>query len=114
MLYIHKDSGVTVVEFMQVRMLDDTNINMMTAQLNALVDKTLDLRILIDFNNIQYLSSIVLGRLMELHKKIKKAKGKLVLCSIDKKIMEVFKVMKLDKILQIEKDYKRAMNFFNK
>jgi anti-sigma B factor antagonist len=86
----------------------------MTAELFALVDKTLDLRILIDFSNIQYLSSIVLGKLMELHKRITKAKGKLVLCSIDKKIMEVFKIMKLDKILQIEKNYKKAMNYFNK
>jgi anti-sigma B factor antagonist len=113
-LYIHKDAGVTVVEFMQVRMLDDTNINMMTHELFNLVDKTLDLKILIDFSNIKYMSSIVLGKIIELHKRITKRKGTLKLCSIDKKIMQVFKVMKLDKVLEICKDYKRAMNSFNK
>lgn len=111
-LYIHNDKGITVVEFMQVRMLDDTNISIMAAELFALVDKTLDLRILIDFSNIQYMSSVVLGKIIELHKRIAKRKGKLKLCGIGKKIFEVFKIMKLDRVLDIYKDYKRAMKSF--
>lgn len=111
-LYIHNDGGITVVEFLKVRMLDDTNINMMGAELFNLVEKTIDLRILIDFSNIKYMSSVVLGKIMELYKRIMARKGKLKLCGIDKSILKVFKVMKLDKILDIQKDYKRAMNSF--
>jgi anti-sigma B factor antagonist len=113
-LYIHNDGGITVVEFTNVRMLDDTNINLMNIELSALVDKTLDLRFIIDFGNIQYMSSVVLGKIMELHKRISKRKGTMKLCGIDPKIMEIFKVMKLHKVLDIHKDYKRAFNSYKR
>ena len=113
-LMIRNDGGVTVVEFMNVRMLDDTNIKLMGAELKALVDKTLDLRFIVDFSNIQYMSSIVLGRIMELYKQISARKGKLKLCGIDPKILEVFKIMKLDKVLEIHKDFKGAFNSYTR
>ncbi|MFH1709099.1 MAG: STAS domain-containing protein [Planctomycetota bacterium] len=113
-LMIRNDGGVTVVEFMNVRMLDDTNIKLMEVELKALVDKTLDLRFIVDFTNIQYMSSIVLGKIMELYKQISARKGKLKLCGIDPKIMEVFKIMKLDKVLEIHKDFKSAFNSYTR
>jgi anti-anti-sigma factor len=113
-LMISNDGGITVVEFMNVRMLDDTNVKLMAAELKALVDKTLDLRFIVDFSNIQYMSSIVLGKVMELYKQISARKGKLKLCGIDPKIMEVFKIMKLDKVLEIHKDFKSAFNSYQR
>lgn len=112
-LYIHKDAGITVVEFLDARMLDNTNINSMAAQLTALVDKTTDLRFILDFTNIQYMSSQVLGKIIALHKQISKRKGTLKLCGLNKDMIEVFKIMKLDKVLDIHKDYKRAMNSYH-
>jgi len=111
-LYIHKDGGITVVEFLNVRMLDDTNINRMAAELSALVERTTDPRFLIDFSNIKFMSSQVLGKIIALHKQVTKRKGVLKLCGISKEIFEVFKIMKLDKILDIHPDYKHAMNSF--
>jgi anti-sigma B factor antagonist len=113
-LMIRNDGGITVVEFMNVRMLDDTNIKLMGVELKALVDKTLDLRFIVDFSNIHYMSSIVLGKIMELYKQISARKGKLKLCGIDPKILEVFKIMKLDKVLDIHKDFKSAFNSYTR
>ncbi|MFC1479262.1 STAS domain-containing protein [Planctomycetota bacterium] len=112
-LYIHKEKDITVIEFLEVRMLDDTNINRMAAELTALVDKTTDLRFIIDFSNIKYMSSKVLGKIIALHKQISKRKGTLKLCGLNKDMLEVFKIMKLDKILEIHKDFKRAINSYH-
>ena len=57
---------------------------------------------MIDFSNVKFLTSSVLGLLIRISKKVYEAEGKLRLCSIAPKILEVFKITRLDKIFEIE------------
>src|SRR5438552_19134901 len=95
---------VTVVNFTDKKILDEQNIQVISEQLFSLVDEEGWRKILLNFSNVEYLSSAALGKLITLNKKLQQAGGKLILCNIDPQIYEVFEITKLDKFFKIMKD----------
>lgn len=101
---------VLVVNFVDRKILDEQNIQIIGEQLFGLVDQ--NPKILLNFSNVEYLSSAALGKLIALNKKVKAADGRLILCSIDPAIYEVFELTRLDQILKIEEDEQKALQSF--
>ena len=66
-----------------------------------LVDELGRRKVLLNFGNVEFMSSAALGKLITLHRKLQAVQGKLVLCKIAKDILDVFKITKLDKLLTI-------------
>lgn len=64
--------------------------------------------ILLDFSNIDYLSSAGLRILLSFTKKCKENKGRLGIFNINEDVMEVIKLTGFDKILNIYKKEKEA------
>jgi anti-sigma B factor antagonist len=60
------------------------------------------------------MSSSMLGKLVQIHKKCKEFKVKLKLSGIKKEILEVFKITKLDKLFDIASDEAAARKAFLK
>lgn len=52
-------------------------------------------KIVLNFGNVEYLSSAALGILITLNKKLIASGGKLLLCNIDPQIYEIFGITKL-------------------
>jgi anti-sigma B factor antagonist len=103
---------VTVVNFTDKRILDEQNIQVIGEQLFGLVDEQGHRRLLLNFSNVEYLSSAALGKFITLNKKVTAASGKLVLCSIDPAIYEVFEITRLNKLFNIQKDEQTALQVF--
>ena len=61
---------------------------------------------------VQYMSSAMLGKLVQLHKRCKADKIKLKLCNISKNVMEVFEITKLNKLFEIKPDEAAALAAF--
>src|SRR5438874_9821999 len=98
-LEVEHTRDVTVVNFVDRKILDEQNIQIIGEQLFGLVDQ--NQKILLNFSNVEYLSSAALGKLIALNKKVKAADGRLILCNIDPNIYEVFELTRLDQILKI-------------
>jgi anti-sigma B factor antagonist len=98
---VEEVDDVSVVEFVDKRILDEQNIQLIGDQLFELVDDLGKKKLLLNFANVEYLSSAALGKLMTLNKKVKAAAGELRLCNIKPEIKEVFSITKLDKMLRI-------------
>ena len=78
----------------------------------GLVDEEGWRKILLNFGNVEYLSSAALGKLITLNKKLQAVGGKLILCNIDPQIFEVFEITKLDKFFKIVKEEQAALQAF--
>ena len=102
---------VTVVCLTDRKILVEQNIQVIGEQLLNLVSERRK-QLLLNFRNIEYMSSAVLGMLVMLNKKIQAAGGKLVLCSIDPQIREVFEITRLDKLFLIRADEQEALQTF--
>jgi anti-sigma B factor antagonist len=103
---------VTVVSFVDKKILDEQNIQTIGEQLFDLVDNQDKKKILLNFSNVEFLSSAALGKLITLNKKVQTTGGKLIMCKIAKEIMEVFEITKLDKLFKIYKDEQAALQAF--
>ncbi len=103
---------VTVVNFTDKKILDEQNIQVIGEQLFNLVDELGRRKILLNFRNVEYLSSAALGKFITLNKKVKAAEGTLILCSIDPQIYEVFEITKLNKLFNIQGDEQTALQAF--
>ena len=69
-------------------------------------------KLLLNFSNVEFMSSAALGKLIRLHQRMVQVGGKLVMCCIAKDIHTVFVLTKLDKMLKIVKDEQTGLNSF--
>ncbi|MBY0231381.1 MAG: STAS domain-containing protein [Gemmataceae bacterium] len=111
-LEVESIGDVTVVNFVDRKILDEQNIQVIGEQLFSLVDEEGYKKLLLNFSNVEYLSSAALGKLITLNKKLQGVGGKLILCNIDPQIFEVFEITKLDKFFKIVKEEQAALQAF--
>ena len=111
-LEVEDIGDVTVVSFTDRKILDEQNIQVIGEQLFGLVDESGRKRLLLNFGNVEYMSSAALGKLITLNKKVQAAGGRLILCNIDPQIREVFEITKLDKLFDIRNEEQEALQMF--
>jgi len=102
---------VSAVQFKDRKILDESNIQEMGRELFELVEQKRT-KILLNFMNVEFLSSAALGKLITLDKKLKAAKGQLKLSSIRPEIYEVFAITRLNKLFDIHDDEADALATF--
>src|SRR5262245_50957532 len=111
-LEVEDIGDVTVVNFTDKKILDEQNISVIGEQLFSLVDDLGRRKILLNFGNVEYLSSAALGKFITLNKKVIQTGGRLILCNIDPQIYEVFEVTKLNRLFTIEKTEQGGLQAF--
>ena len=111
-LEVEHIGDVTVVNFVDRKILDEQNIQIIGDQLFNLVEEQGKRKILLNFGNVEFLSSAALGKLITLNRKLQSAGGKLILCNIDPQIYEVFEITKLNKLFNIQPEEQTALQAF--
>ena len=109
---VEEVGDVTIATFVDKKILDENNIQQIGSQLFALVEEDGRKRVILDFSNVEYLSSAALGKLITMDKKVKANSGKLRLCSIRPDIYEVFAITKLNKLFDIKDAQEDALQGF--
>ena len=69
-------------------------------------------KLLINFQRVEFMSSMMIGHIVRLNKQCKTDKTRLKLCNIAPEILEVFTITKLNKILDICEDEAKAIESF--
>lgn len=111
-LEVEDHGDIAVVTFIDNKIIDEQNINAIGEDLFRLVDELGRKKILLNFSKVEFLSSAALGKLITLNRKLQAVKGTLVMCSIKKEIVEVFKITKLDKLFKIKANEQEALASF--
>ncbi len=111
-LEVEDIGDVTVVKFADKKILDEQNIQIIGDQLYSLVDDAGRRKLLLNFGNVEYLSSAALGKLITLNKKVQSGGGRLVLCQISSSIYEIFEITGLKRLFNIYEDEQEALQSF--
>ena len=99
----------TIVRFTDEKILEEKDIqNLQDSILPMIESASGGINLILDFGNVQYLSSAVLGLLIRISKRIYEYDGVLRLCNINPKIYEIFKITRLTKTFDIYKDIESA------
>jgi anti-sigma B factor antagonist len=105
-------SGVTVVAFVDHKILDAANILELGDELFALIEEDGHKKILLNFHNVEFLSSAALNKLIILDKKVKENGGMLKFCNLRPEIQEVFVITRLHQLFEIKKTIESAVASF--
>jgi len=108
-LQVEQVGDATVVRFAASELLDDETIELIGGQLYALVDHLGARKLVLNLAPVKRLASLMLGKIMTLHKKLKPAGGKLVLCGVDPEIRHIFDTLRLPQFLTLCKDEQEAL-----
>ena len=110
---VRKEDGITRVEFVDRNILDEVNIHQIGEEINTLIDAESNPKLLIEFTNVDHLSSAALGTLITIHNRVKEREGQLRLAHIDPQIYEVFASTKLNNLFQIHENAEQAVASFS-
>ena len=88
-------------EFTTSRILDESNIKEIGDVLSGLIDSREYPKLLLDFANVDHLSSAALGMLINVNNRVRQKNGQLRLAQIRPQILEVFAITKLNKLFKI-------------
>ena len=105
-------NGVAVVYFLDNDLQPEAIVRGAAAQLSGLLTTEGYDKILLNFDGVRFLSSEMIAEVLRLHKKLAQSKGRLKLCGLASGVREIFRVSKLDKLLEIYDDEKKALARF--
>ena len=112
-LTIQEIEKYTVVEFRTASLMDPILLENISQAIYELIDAQDKRRIILDFEQVEYLSSQAIGIVLAMHKKLNSLKNsRLVLCSVGPKLMELIKLTRLDRLLTIKPSQKEAVAVF--
>jgi anti-anti-sigma factor len=104
------ESGqVSVVTFNDSKIIDEAEIQEFGQELYDLVERQGRKKIILNFANVEFLSSAALGKLIGFDKRVKQNGAELMLSNIRPEIYEVFAITKLTKLFDIKDDEADAL-----
>ncbi len=111
-LAVSQQKDIRIVEFREQKILDEANIAEIGQTIGDLIDANEYPKILIDFSNVDHLSSAALGMLINVNNRIRQKNGQLRLSNIKPQIFEVFVITKLNKHFKIMGTRQEALASF--
>ena len=96
--------------FLETSVIEKVGKELIDSTLGAAADK----KMVLSFRNVRFMSSSMINKIIGLHKHCKKDKIELRLCGMTDDISQVFKITRLDRLLNIQKDEEAAIKSLNK
>jgi stage II sporulation protein AA (anti-sigma F factor antagonist) len=112
LLEVEQIGDVALVTFTSRAILDPETPSLIGKQLQILVKDQGCTRVILDFVNVEKLTTLLVGQVAALHQTIKAAKGRLVLCRINPDVFAIFQILGLHRVLEIYKDEQEALQTF--
>ena len=89
---VTNNNDVAIVSFNDKKILDEASIQELGAELFGLVEQHNMGDILLNFTNVEFLSSAALGKLITLDRKVKASKGRMKMCNIRPETLKFFRL----------------------
>ncbi|MGQ0627753.1 MAG: STAS domain-containing protein [Phycisphaerales bacterium] len=111
-LKVKRDGGAIQIQFRDRNILDEANIQQIGDEIKQIIEAEPSPKLLIDFSDVDHLSSAALGTLITINNKIRLSQGQLRLSNIDPQIYQVFVITKLHRIFEIHETTDKALASF--
>jgi anti-sigma B factor antagonist len=100
-IVVENGIDVTLVTFEDEDILEDQQIRKLEQALLPIVRRNEEKRLVLNFANVQFMSSSFLGLLVKIHKRVIEMGGHLQLFNLDPKIHKVFEITQLVRVFDI-------------
>jgi anti-sigma B factor antagonist len=91
----------TFVTFEDENILEEVQIRMLQNSLESVIEKNKDNQLVLNFANVKFMTSAMLGLLVRIHKRVGERGGELELRNLDKNLRKLFQITQLTKVFNI-------------
>ena len=99
---VSDSASISVVRFQDQKIIDPEAIQELGQELFDLIERDDRKKVVLNFANVEFLSSAALGKLITFEKKAKRKDAQLILSNISPEIFQVFAITNLDKLFTIK------------
>ena len=92
---------LTFVTFKDEKILEESQIRELQLSLEPVIDKNKDNQLVLNFVNVRFMTSAMLGLLVRIHKRVGERGGQLELRNLDNNLYKLFEITQLTKIFNI-------------
>ena len=92
---------VQIVELDLRQQIDGTEFDRMNQELGEVVRAQPRAAWVLDLTHVQYTGSVVLGVIVNIRQQVKQTGGRLVLCGMSQRLMEIFRTCSLDRLFTV-------------
>ncbi len=109
-------NGVAVVRLLEPEIREvfgeHNDVQEIGDQLYSLIEDKGYTRLVLNFREVQYMASIMLGKLIGLKRKANKTGGSLRVCGLNPNLKEIFRIAALDRVFDIDDDEHASLDAF--
>ena len=106
--------NITVGRVGAASVLDAVNVTQFGNEVLEFVKGRPGVNVMLDFANVDYLSSAVLTELLRVNEAVQQQRGNLRLCGLKGDVRKVFEITNLDKVFTIYGAYQQALKRFER
>lgn len=100
-IMVESGMDVTIVTFTEERIVDEEQIRELQESFEPVIEKNQNKELILNFVNVKFMTSALLGLLVRIHKKVCELDGRLRLSNLDPNLRKVFEITQLTKIFEI-------------
>jgi anti-sigma B factor antagonist len=111
---VSQADGVQIIRFTDRQLFDERTVREVADQiLAALPNDGSPIRLILDFTDVNLVSSTLLSKLILLQRRVSTSGGKLRLCELSPVIQQVFRTANLDRLFTIDRDQRASLETFH-
>ena len=100
-IIVESGMDVTIVTLTEERIVDEEQIRELQESFGPIIEKNQDKELIINFANVRFMTSALLGLLVRIHKNVCELGGNLRLSNLDPNLRKVFEITQLTKVFEI-------------
>lgn len=109
-IVVEKMGDVTVASITRPSLTEEeTNITQLGYELFSLVDEFECRKVVLDMQEVEYVTSAVVGKMITLHRKLHQTEGRLVLCRLKEGVEHVLNSLRLIEYFETSSDVDDAV-----
>ncbi len=106
---VSREQATEVVELSLPSMLDSAEFDQLNEAMLALFGGRPEGRWVLDVSSISYAGSALLGLMVNIRQKIKQSGGRLVLCGLSPRLLQIFQTCSLERFFTITRNRQDAI-----
>jgi anti-sigma B factor antagonist len=106
---ITSEGNTSVVVFKSATISNTEQITSVSKRIKEFIDKNRPDRVIFDFGEVKFFSSLMLGLLLETRSKLQPYNGEVTISKINPQLYRVFRITNLDKVFRFFPDKQSAL-----
>lgn len=109
-IQVNDANGIKIIRFNDQQLFDERTVREVSEQIAiSLPSDGTPIRLVLDFSEVNLISSSALSKLILIQRRIDATRGKLRLCELSPILQQVFRTSNLDRLFAIDRDLRTSL-----